>query len=79
MKKAVFRFCLYGALVMGSACWGCDGSPSREAVDETVKELSGQKHVERMKKMKKTVQSSQDQQTDRYHALEADPEEKASD
>jgi hypothetical protein len=79
MKKTVFRFCMYIALVMGSFWWGCDGSPPREAVDETVKELSGQKHVERMKKMKKNIQTSQDQQTDRYHVPEADPEEKAPD
>lgn len=76
MKISVFRLCIYGVLVM--ACLGCDGSPSREAADETVKELSGQKHVERMKKMKKTIQTTNDQQTDRYQELEADPQEKTA-
>ena len=43
---------------------------------DTVKELSGQKHVERMKKMKKTIETTQGQQNGRYQALDAEPEEK---
>ena len=76
MKQTLFRLCAYSIIVMGMACWGCDGSPSREAVDDTVKELSGQKHVERMKKMKKTIETTQGQQNGRYQALDAEPEEK---
>lgn len=78
MKKAVSLVCLYGVLLMGAVFWGCDGNSSREAVDDTVKELSGQKHVERMNKIKKNIQTTRDQQSDRYRATEEEPEEETS-
>jgi len=44
---------------------GCEGTDSREHVDDTVKELSGQKNLERMDQMKKDIGDINKQQTDR--------------
>ncbi|MCP3875087.1 MAG: hypothetical protein GY699_18285 [Desulfobacteraceae bacterium] len=68
MKKVpiLFPIILFAALVF---C-GCEGSEPREKVDDTVKELSGQKNVERMKQMKKDINVIQDQQEDRQKQLE---------
>jgi hypothetical protein len=44
---------------------GCEGTDSREKVDDTVKELSGQKNLERMNQMKKDISNINKQQTDR--------------
>ena len=44
---------------------GCEGSDSREKVDDTVKEFSGQKNLERMDQMKKDIGDIKKQQTDR--------------
>lgn len=52
---------LCAALVFG----GCEGSEPRNQVDDTVKELSGQKKVEQMDKMKKDLDAIQKKQADR--------------
>lgn len=44
---------------------GCEGTDSREKVDDTVKELSGQKNLERMDQMKKDIGKINKQQADR--------------
>ena len=44
---------------------GCEGTDSREKVDDTVKELSGQKNIERMEQMKKDIGKINKQQADR--------------
>ena len=44
---------------------GCEGTDSREKVDDTVKELSGQKNLERMDQMKKDISDINKQQSDR--------------
>ncbi|MDP2862270.1 MAG: hypothetical protein Q8N95_05705 [Desulfobacterales bacterium] len=44
---------------------GCEGTDSREKVDDTVKELSGQKNRERMDQMKKDIGKINKQQADR--------------
>ena len=44
---------------------GCEGTESREQVDDTVKELSGQKKVEQMDRMKKNIGDIEKQQADR--------------
>jgi len=68
MKKSwvLPLFILCAATVLG----GCEGSEPREQVDETVKELSGQKHVERMDQMKKDISAIQSQQEDRLKQLD---------
>ena len=44
---------------------GCEGTDSREKVDDTVKELSGQKNLERMDQMKKDIGKINKLQADR--------------
>ena len=44
---------------------GCEGTDSREKVDDTVKELSGQKNLDRMDQMKKDIGDIKKQQADR--------------
>jgi len=44
---------------------GCEGTDTREKVDDTVKELSGQKNLERMDQMKKDIDKIKKQQDDR--------------
>jgi len=44
---------------------GCEGTDSREKVDDTVKELSGQKNIERFDQMKKDIDKINKQQEDR--------------
>lgn len=45
--------------------YGCEGTETHEKVDDTVKELSGQKNVERMDQMKKNIGDIHKQQGDR--------------
>jgi len=44
---------------------GCDGSDTREKVDDTVKELSGQKNLERMQQMQKDIDAINKRQAER--------------
>ncbi|MDF1591568.1 MAG: hypothetical protein P1P89_08660 [Desulfobacterales bacterium] len=44
---------------------GCEGTETREKVDDTVKELSGQKSLEQMDQMKKNIGDINKQQGDR--------------
>ena len=62
---------LCGALVF---C-GCEGSEPREQIDDTVKELSGQKKVEQMDKMKKDLDAIQKKQADRLKQFDENADE----
>ena len=53
------------ALFTCLALAGCEGTENRENVDDTVKELSGQKSLERMDQMKKDIGDINKQQADR--------------
>lgn len=53
---------------------GCDDSAPRGQIDDTVKEFSGQKNVERMERMKEDIAKIQDRQTDRLKQLDAEDE-----
>ncbi len=72
MKWAIKKFRFLSLLLLFAALvfYGCEGSEPREQVDETVKELSGQKNVERMDKMKKDIGAIQSQQEDRLKQLD---------
>ena len=65
-----FRFLPLLILCATPVFYGCEGSEPREQVDETVKELSGQKSVERMDQMKKDIGAIQSQQEDRLKQLD---------
>ncbi len=49
---------------------GCEGSEPRNQVDDTVKELSGQKKVEQMDKLKMDIGAIQTRQDDRMKQAE---------
>jgi len=68
MKKISFLplIILCAALVF---C-GCEGNETREQADDTVKELSGQKNVERMKQMKQNIGDIEKQQEDRMKQVD---------
>jgi hypothetical protein len=55
---------------------GCEGTDTREKVDDTVEELAGKKNLDRMDKMQKTIDKSQQQQLERYKKTEESAEEK---
>jgi hypothetical protein len=54
---------------------GCEGSGPREQVDDTVKELSGQKKVEQMDKMKKDLDAIDKKQADRLKQFDESADE----
>ena len=55
---------------------GCEGTDTREKVDDTVEELAGKKNLDRMDRMKKTLNKAQEQQQDRYKKTEESSEQK---
>ena len=55
IKKTFKTWPLFLVLLSGLVIAGCEGSDSREKIDDTVKELSGQKNLERMDQMKKDI------------------------
>ena len=57
-------------LITAPVILGCEGSKPREAVDDTVEELTGKKHVDRMKKMQKDIGGIENQQDERMKQLE---------
>lgn len=65
IKKTLKTLPLILVLLTGLALAGCEGTESREKVDDTVKELSGQKSLERMDQMKKDIGDINKQQADR--------------
>ena len=65
IKKTFKTWPLFLVLLTGLVFAGCDGTDSREKVDDTVKELSGQKNLERMDQMKKDIGDINKKQADR--------------
>ncbi len=65
-------FCPLPLLILCAALIfpGCEGSEQREQVDDTVKELSGQKNVERFDQMKKDIADIEKTQEDRLKEVE---------
>ena len=55
---------------------GCEGTDTREQVDDTVKELAGKKNIDRMKEMKKDINKARQQQADRFKKIDESAEEK---
>ena len=48
---------------------GCEGTETREQVDDTVKELSGKKSVEQMDRMKEDLDKLKKQQAERLKKI----------
>ena len=55
---------------------GCEGTDTREQVDDTVKELAGKKNLDRMDQMKKDINKATQQQEDQFKKTEESAEEK---
>jgi hypothetical protein len=55
---------------------GCEGTETREKMDDTVKEFAGKKNINQMDQMKKDLQKARQQQADRFEKTEESAEEK---
>ena len=53
---------------------GCEGTETREQVDDTVEELAGKKNLDRMDQMKKDLNKAAQQQADRIKKIEESAE-----
>lgn len=65
-KKLLLILVLFGLV----AFTGCEGTESREQVDDTVEELSGKKNIERFIQMKEDINQIQEQQADHFKQLD---------
>ena len=74
--KACKHLTLVLVLFAFFAILGCEGTETREQVDDTVKELSGKKNLDRMDQMKKDINKAAQQQADRYKKIEESAKEK---
>ena len=70
MKKTIaagaFALALAGLVLFT----GCEGTESRETVDDTVETVVGKEQTDQFKEVKKELQAIEEQQADRYKALE---------
>ena len=74
--KACRHLTLVLVLLAFCAIAGCEGTDTREKVDDTVEELAGKKNLDRMDQMKKNINKAQQQQADRYKKIDESAEEK---
>jgi outer membrane murein-binding lipoprotein Lpp len=70
IKKTFKTWSLSFVLITGLVLAGCEGSDSREKIDDTVKEFSGQKNLERMDQMKKDIDDINKKQADRMKEID---------
>ena len=70
MKKTFKIWSLFLVLLTGLLLVGCEGTDSREMVDDTVRELSGQKNLERMQQMKEDIGNINKKQADHLKKLQ---------
>ena len=63
-------------LVTFLAVSGCEGTDTREQVDDTVEELTGKENIDRMDQMKKDINKASQQQADRFEKTDESAEEK---
>jgi hypothetical protein len=68
MKWFFVAFLLGAALIT----MGCEGTDTRDKVDDAVEEMAGKKDVERYKQMKDDIGKIQTQQEERYRQLDQD-------
>ena len=53
---------------------GCEGTDTREKIDDTVEEFAGKKNLDRMEQVKKDLDKAQEQQEERYKKTEESAE-----
>ena len=66
IAKACKQLTLVLALFAFLAVAGCEGTDTREKVDDTVKELTGKKDLDRMEQMKQTINKAGQQDRERF-------------
>jgi len=74
--KACKHLTLVLVLFAFLAVAGCEGTETREKVDDTVEELAGKKNLDRMDRMKKNINKAQQQQLERFKKIDESAEEK---
>jgi len=74
--KACKHLTLVLVLFAFLAIAGCEGTDTREQVDDTVKELTGKKKLDQMDQMKKDINKAQQQQAERFKKTVESAEEK---
>ncbi len=72
--KACKNLTLVLVLFTFLAIAGCEGSETREQVDDTVEELVGKKNLDRMDQMKKDINKATQKQLDRLKKIEESAE-----
>lgn len=74
--KACKHLTLVLVLFAFLAVAGCEGTETREKVDDTVEELAGKKNLDRMDRMKNNINKAQQQQLERFKKIDESAEEK---
>jgi hypothetical protein len=71
-KNLTLVIVFFSVLAIG----GCEGTETREQVDDTVKEFAGRKNIDQMNQMKKDLNKARQQQADRFEKTEESAGEK---
>ncbi|MEE8480009.1 MAG: hypothetical protein V3T59_02085 [Desulfobacterales bacterium] len=74
--KACKNLTLVLVLFTFLAVAGCEGTETREQVDDTVEELVGKKNLDRMDQMKKDINKATQKQLDRLKKIKESAEKK---
>ncbi len=74
--KACKNLTLILVLFAFLAIAGCEGTDTREQVDDTVKEFTGKKKLDQMDQMKKDINKAAQQQAERFKKTVEGAEEK---
>ena len=69
-RKKIGAMVVMAALSIALLMSGCEGTETRNEVDDTVEELAGKKKVDQMKAMKEELGKIQTQQDDRLKQLD---------
>jgi len=72
--KACKHLTLFLVVFAFLAIAGCEGTETREKVDDTVEEFAGKKNLDRMEQMKKDIGTAQQQQEERVKKTEESAE-----
>ena len=76
IRKAFKHLTLLLVLFAFLAIAGCEGTDTREKVNDTVEELAGKKDLDRMDRMKKTINKAQQQDRERFKKTEESAQQK---
>ncbi|BBO70422.1 hypothetical protein DSCA_43520 [Desulfosarcina alkanivorans] len=69
-RRRLYRLALVFLLCGSIATGGCEGTDTREQVDDTVEEMAGKKDLERYRQMKDDIGEINTQQKERHRRLD---------